>query len=260
VKAFSESAFRHHPFFHQETDMANLRMGYIGKSFSLGILGIVGTLVACGGGGITSTVANTPPSPFVLFASNYIVENGNSPIAKSLEGGNVDEFYGGNFNKGWDGLKGFIPQKQAIAIQQNTSVAATDANSYAGIVIKAPNNSSLNISSSTYLTIQLGNSSPTGGLYAVANSHEKFEIELKKDTLACKTSQQMAARTPEGKESLRTYKIDLSTFQCSGGTMDELKLSIKEVVVLTKGGLDTTASAVANTVTEINVGLIAFGG
>jgi len=240
--------------------MANLRMGYIGKSFSLGILGIVGTLVACGGGGITSTVANTPPSPFVLFASNYVLEaNSNSPIAKSLEGGNVDEFYGGNFNKGWDGLKGFIPQKQSIAIQQNTSVAATDSSSYAGIVVKAPNNSSLNISSSTYLTIQLGNSSPTQGQYPVSNSHEIFEIELKKDSISCRTSQQMAPRTPDGKESLRTYKINLSTFQCAGGTMDELKLSIKEVVVLTKGGLDANASSVANTVTEINVGLIAFG-
>ena len=240
--------------------MANLRMGYIGKSFSMGILGIVGTLVACGGGGITSTVANTQPSPFVLFASNYVVvENSNSPIARSLEGGNVDEFYGGNFNKGWDGLKGLIPQKQSMAIQLNSTVPASDGASYAGIVIKAPNNTSLNISSSTYLAIQLGNSSPTQGQYAVANSHEKYEIELKKDAISCKTSQQMSARTPDGKESLRTYKINLSTFQCTGGTLDELKSSIKEVVVLTKGGLDTTASAVAQTVTEINVGLIAFG-
>lgn len=240
--------------------MANLRMGYIGKSFTTGVLGIVGTLVACGGGGVTSTVASTPPSPFVLFASSYVLEaNSNSPIAKSIEGGDVDEFYSGNFSRGWDGLKTVIPQRQSMGIQVATSAAASAGTSYAGIVIKAPGNASLNASSSTYLVIQLGNSSPTGGQYAVPVSHEVFQVEIGNDTISCTVSQQVAARTSNGAETLRTYKINFSAFQCSGGTMADLKPSIKKAVVLLKGGLDSTASATANTTSEVAVGLIGFG-
>lgn len=79
--------------------MANFRMGYIGKSFTLGILGIVGTLVACGGGGVTSTIASvaTPPSPYILFASSFMGKAGatGEPYVVSGEGGDVFSFAGG---------------------------------------------------------------------------------------------------------------------------------------------------------------------
>jgi len=258
--------------------MVNLRMGYIGKSFSLGILGIVGTLVACGGGGITSTVANTPVSPYVLFASaDYTPVAGsndnNWATAKTLENGFVNAFYpgkvgdvgtwGGNdtvgFDEGWDLPRinsDEMKKRQAVGTLATTT-QAVDSSQYFGIAVKAPANASVNASESGNLVIQMGSS-----IGASTDSHDIWTVEIKNATVSCSKDVDLSAARGSGNwgAELRTYKLALAettgNFTCTGGTLAALKPSIKEVVVKVVGGKDTNAPAA--TTTMIQVGMIGF--
>jgi hypothetical protein len=269
--------------------MANLRMGYIGKSFTLGALGIVGTLVACGGGGVTPTVASTATvSPYVLFASNYQIPTlvtQSSPgwdwrIAETLEGAAVYSFYPSPQNgANWGGADGVgfdesyaattateIRNRQSIGIQASNSTSV-GSSEYFGIAVKAPENGSVNASQSNYLVIQTGNSTPTNN-WGAAISHEMFTVDVSNSTVTCSRDIDLTGtRTDTNnlfRASLRTYKLALTEgaggFTCSGGTLASLKSSIQTVAVKVVGGKDATASTAPATTAQtlIAVGLIAF--
>jgi len=264
VKAFSESAFRHQLFFHQETDMANLRMGYIGKSFSLGILGIVGTLVACGGGGITSTVANTPASPYILFGSSFLGKAGASgePWMVSGEGGDVFTFAGGGFARNW-GLDNDAAriERQAIGQQFEHTTAISDS-AYFGYSFKAPANGTVNASQSGTLVISMGN-----GAAANVNSHNTFVIDIQGGTQDSTTYawtnqcsvDQVLDNATNNSYGLKTYRIPLSSLTCSAGTLTALKADIKQVSVKVVGGKEPTKDAsTTNNSTLMQVSYIGF--
>ena len=245
--------------------MANLRMGYIGKSFSLGILGIVGTLVACGGGGITSTVANTPVSPYILFGSSFLGKTGASgePWMVSGEGGDIFTFAGGGFTRNWgldsDALRN---ERQAVGQQFEHTCAITDA-AYFGYSFKAPANGTVNASQSGMLVISMGN-----GAAANANSHNTFVIDIQGGTQAgaptyawtnqCSVDQVLDNST-NNSYGLKTYRIPLSSLTCSAGTLAALKADIKQVSVKVVGGKEPTKDATtANNSTLMQVSYIGF--
>jgi len=258
--------------------MANFRMGYIGKSFTMGVLGIVGTLVACGGGGVTSSMATATVSPYVLFASQYSMIGGASsePFARSQEGGSVFSFFDsvtGGFRYTW-GLgenAEWLKQRQAYGVQATSTSAVTSAN-YFGLAVKAPANGSVNASNSDTLVVQMGNGSATD---AFPNSHMKFTVTVSGGTQdnsynwsrSCSYDQTLDADSRPGPSptaathpfGLRTYRIPLNSFTCSSGTMADLKADVKEIAVKVIGGKDAAASAVtsANN-TLLQIGMIAF--
>ena len=260
--------------------MANLRMGYIGKSFTTGVLGIVGTLVACGGGGVTSTVASTAPSPYVLFASaDYTPVAGSNAnewaTATTLENGRVFAFYppkigntgewGGNDQVGFDEawadprvVSSVMKQRQSVGTLATTT-QAVDSSQYFGITVRAPANGAVNASESGNLVIQMGSTVTTN-----QDSHDIWTVVVNNATVTCSKDVDMTnARAAQGQAvgaELRTYKLALldtaGNFTCTGGTMAALKPSIKEVTVKVVGGKDTNAPV--NTTTLISVGMIGF--
>lgn len=245
--------------------MANLRMGYIGKSFSMGILGIVGTLVACGGGGITSTVANTPVSPYILFGSSFLGKAGatGEPWMVSGEGGDVFTFAGGGFDRNWgldsDALR---IERQAVG-QQFAHTGAITNTGYFGYSFKAPANGTVNASQSGTLVISMGN----GAAATNANSHNTFVIDIQGGTQDATTYawtnqcsvDQVLDNSTNNAYGMKTYRIALSSLICSAGTLAALKADIKQVSVKVVGGKEPTkdASTSANS-TLMQVGYIGF--
>lgn len=248
--------------------MANLRMGYIGKSFSLGILGIVGTLVACGGGGITSTVASvaTPPSPYILFASSFLGKAGASanPWVVSGEGGDVYSFESAGFAYNW-GLQTDEAriERQAVGNQYAHS-APINSLDYFGFSFKAPANGAVNASESGTLVISMGNGAAGGNI----NSHNTFVIDIQGGTQSPAPSyawtnqcsvDQVLDNSTNNTYGLKTYRIPLSSFTCSAGTLAALKADIKQVSVKVVGGKEPTKdSSTTNNSTLMQVSYIGF--
>lgn len=245
--------------------MANLRMGYIGKSFSMGILGIVGTLVACGGGGITSTVANTPVSPYILFGSSFLGKAGatGEPWMVSGEGGDVFTFANGGFarNYGLD-TNALRIERQAVG-QQFAHAGPITNTGYFGYSFKAPANGTVNASQSGTLVISMGN----GAAATNANSHNTFVIDIQGGTQDATTYawtnqcsvDQVLDNSTNNAYGMKTYRIALSSLTCSAGTLAALKADIKQVSVKVVGGKEPTkdASISANS-TMMQVGYIGF--
>ncbi len=274
--------------------MANFRMGYIGKSFTLGILGIVGTLVACGGGGVTSTIASTTAaaSPYVLFASQYQMKSpgANDTWAASLEGGNVTSFAGAGLSWRWDlgrsdvgGNPDWLKQQQAYGVLFGKNASTSAATGYAGLSIGAPGGtptSSINASASGKLNIQVGNGTPAG---TDANAFMTYTIELAAGTQAGaptyawpKTCSYDLPLTPGSRPNgpndagaialtnpygLQSYTVSLNStnFTCTGGTLAEVLADVRNISVIVKGA-NNSAAATASVDKEvfIKVGHISF--
>jgi hypothetical protein len=245
--------------------MANMKLGYIGKSFAFGALGIIATLVACGGGGTTNVVAQTTAaSPYVLFASSFLGKAGanNEPYVVSGEGGDVFSFSAGGFAYIW-GLQNDTDrtERQAVGNQFNHAAAITSAANF-GFAFKAPENGTINASQSGTLVISMGN----GALAGNANSHTTFVIEVNGGTQnttnytwtnTCSLDKPLDATT--NSYGLKTYRLPLSSFTCSAGTLAALKADIKEVAVKVVGGKEPTKDAsTANNHTLMQVSYIAF--
>jgi hypothetical protein len=270
--------------------MANLRMGYIGKSFSMGILGIVGTLVACGGGGITSTVASSGTvSPYVLFASQYksVTSPGNNLLAQSFEGGSVyagsdgevfkylePNWVNGNNIGGWSDqtlTDDQIRARQAFGVKWVQTAASTTNSSWAYVAVKAPGNGSVDISQSTKIVIQMGNG--TSNQYD-SNAKKVFRVIVDGGVQnsssylydhSCKYDKTLdAAAISDSNQAgsnlygLRTYEIDLADFTCTAGDMTNLKKSLKQVSVNIIGGIDAATDNTTGAYTFVQAGLIAF--
>jgi hypothetical protein len=262
--------------------MAFQRMGYIGKSFTMGALGILGTLVACGGGGITSTIAQAVASPYVLFASGYksLSSAANDLKAQTFEGGYVYAGSGGNFiylgsdqggysNGTWTDNDMMARQAFGISWKQNAATP-TDA-SFAYQAIKAPKNLTVDASQSTKIVIQMGNG--TSNQWD-ANAKKVFRVQLDggiQNTSnwsypqSCSYDKTLApaAISDSGlggsnNYGLRTYEIDLSAFTCSQGDLATLKKDIKQVTVKLVGGIDAATDATSGAYTMMQTGLIAF--
>ena len=260
----------------EEMVMRSFSMGYIGKSFALGGLGILGTLVACGGGGVTSSVAqNAPASPYVLFASQYALLPGavSEPYAQTQEKGNVFGFSSGGFGYQWSvGTNpDYLKQRQAYGLQFGHG-APINASSSFGLAVRAPENGTINASASDYLIIQMGNGSATD---ALPTSHMTFTVSVSGggnqavdytwpatcnfdkvlDADSRPGPSQGAATNPFG---LRTYRLPLSSFTCSSGTLATLKADVREIAVKIVGGKDAAASAVAGNAALLQIGMMAF--
>lgn len=255
------------------------KMGYIGKSFALGSLGILGSIIAaCGGGGITDVGATASSSPFVLFASQYKEVPGaaNELKAQTFEGGYVYANSGGAFKWGqysdgtWSNAN--MMARQAFGIkwwQDGQSLNNTD---FAYQAIKAPRNGSLNVFQSNKLVIQMGNGSMN---QYDANSKKVFRVVIQggeqntsdysyayscyfDKTLdpAAISDSGLAGAHPFG---LRTYEIALADFTCpTANTLPALKVDVKEVVVKLIGGIDSATDGTTGAYTYLQTGLIAF--
>jgi hypothetical protein len=246
--------------------MANMKLGYIGKSFAFGALGIIATLVACGGGGTTNVVAQQTAtvSPYVLFASSFLGKSNASsdPWMVSGEGGDVYTFASNGFQRNW-GLDNDNDRAERQAVgQQFAHAAAVTSADYFGYSFKAPENGTVNASQSGTLVISMGNGALTGN----ANSHTTFVIDVQGGTQnpttynwtnACSVDKALVATG--NSYGLRTYRIPLSSLTCSSGTLAALKTDIKQVSVKVVGGKEATkdASTAANS-TLMQVSYIAF--
>ncbi|MEY2659667.1 MAG: hypothetical protein RLZZ123_839 [Pseudomonadota bacterium] len=246
---------------------------YVAKSFGMGFLGILGTLVACGGGGVTSTVAQSAaPSEQILFAMGFqpTTVSGDSTVKwKSTQGGKVYVNSGGNGTGGagnwayggwgtWNQTD--IDTKGWVGVQFNHPTALNSAD-YIYYKVTAPKEGSVDISATDSLIISLGNEK----IGSEANTPTEVTIFVEGGTLdtntwtyanTCKTTQSLRSTTLQS-----TYVIALSSLTCTSGTLAALKSGVKavEVKVLAGGGNATgDASTTANYVL-IQLGAIAFG-
>ena len=212
-------------------------------------------------------------SGYVLFSSQYELKGASrEPYANSKEDGDVYSFSDGGFGYTW-GLgenADYIIQRQAYGLEFTHS-SAIDASSYFGLSVNAPNNAELNITNSGTLIIQMGNGSNTTEF---PSSHMVFTVDLKGDgdSNLCSYDQTLIADSrPLNNEGatnatwgnpygMQTYRIPLSSFACSSGSMAALKADLEAVVVKVVGGKDATASAYGSTnKTLLQFGYIAFG-
>lgn len=241
------------------------RMGYIGKSFTMGALGILGTLVACGGGGVTNTVAASVASPYVLMASSYTPHASASGDLKwsTAEGGDVYMGSGGNFVYGNYGIftQTDIDYHQSVGIQFNHT-AALGSNDYIYTKVQTPENASLDVSQSGKLMIQMGNGVDSA---VQTNTPTVFTVEIDGGAYnsstysyanSCTTN--VTLNTTATANNLRVYTIPLTSFGSCTGTLAALKSDLKAVVVKVLPTNDTNASSTTNNYVLPKVGLVAF--
>lgn len=257
--------------------MANLRMGYIGKSFSLGILGIVGTLVACGGGGITSTVASVAtPNEHVLFAMGYSVlpYNSSDPDLKysTKQGGKVHIGSGGGWSYGGFGIfqqtnNDWANGQGAVDFFGGGGVlfkhdAPLTSDSYIYYKITPRSTGSVDISATDNLLISLGNDK----IGSAANTHKEVTVFLEGGTASGSNysnscNSRVSLRDNDNNNKITTYTVSLENFTCTSGTLASLKAGLNQVVVKVLMGNNNTTSDLASgssTETLITLGAIAF--
>lgn len=263
-------------------------MGYIGKSFALGSLGILGSIIAaCGGGGVTDVVAaDSTPSPYVLFASAFKQNpNGNPdsgvPHVQTLEGGLVYEFSDPvltaddtGFELNW-GTSRFwsdtvVPQdlinmRQAYSLQASHigGVALSGQNTYFGAAIQAPAGGSVNISASENLVIQLGDElldNPDFGGGSI-----KFTVTLSgggdqkgAPTYAWPQScnADVTVLNSDAQFNIGTYIVPLSSFaDCD---LTALKVDLREVAVKLVEGKNPDLDSKGTFTSGLHIRTVAF--
>ncbi len=255
--------------------MANFRMGYIGKSFTMGLLGIVGTLVACGGGGVTSSIASvSAPPDSVVFAMGftrrtvtepdleYLTEQGGKIYIGTRSGGNwAWGGYGIYENAGadctWGGCGG-INQFGGVGINFKHDAALNSQDYIYYRVTARSSGGTVNISATDNMLLSIGNDKNG------TNTHKELTVVLEGGTQtgnawsnSCKTTLQLGAY-----QSISTYKIPLATgWTCDSGSMSTLKSTLSQVVIkVLPGGNNTSNDAASGAATEtfIKLGAIAF--
>ena len=183
-------------------------------------------------------------------------------------------FSGGGFAYQW-GLgenADYMKQRQAYGLQFGHSAAITDT-SYFGLAVRAPENGTVNASNSEYLVIQMGNGSSTD---AFPNTHMKFTVAIsgggaqasnyswpavcEYDKTLDATSRIGPGQHPSANTfGLRTYRLALSAFTCTSGSLATLKADVREIAVKVVGGKDATASATLNNSALLQVGYMSGG-
>lgn len=255
--------------------MRNFTKGYIGKSLTMGFLGILGTLVACGGAGITGAGASTP-SDHVLFTMglNALAYNNSDPDLKysTQQGGKVWIGSSGGWSyanfgifeqssNNWAGGAGAIDFFGGGGVLFSHAAALTSGSQiYYRITPRA--SGAVDVSGTDNLLISLGNDK-----IGLANTHNQVTVFLEGGTLSgtsysnsCKTS--IDLRTADTNKNITTYTVPLSSFStCDSGTLTSLKTAVNQVVikVLTGNGNATSDAASGGTTeTLIKLGQIAF--
>ena len=262
--------------------MRQLKLGYIGKSFALGGLGVLGTIIAaCGGGGESATAAAGTVSKYVLFASSYTFNTNVAPSdpAKwtSLEGGtaSMGAKDGGNFIYGDYGIfdNAAINYNQGVGIQFRHA-AALNATDFLYLQVKSPANAALDVSLSSNLVIQMGNgvnvneNANTAQVFSVFVEGGDYNATAYTYAYSCQKDVTIPAANfqPNGNPlGMSTYKIALADFTCTGGAtsaaaLTSLKSTVKAVTVKVLGGKDLTARETSTTGNYVlpKVGFIAF--
>lgn len=214
-------------------------------------------------------------SPYVLFASQYENTPDNASLqARTLEGGSVAAFSSGNFLHAWEVASSAEKQaRQSYGVQYYHDNTTLDNSSRFGMAIQGPDNSSVDVSASEKLLIQMGNGTDNASF---PNAHSIFTVELSgsyssSNTCSVDVNLDNTSRPQKdqnnnyyGGYGLRTYSIDLSTFSCSSGTLSNLKKEVQEVQVQVIGGREASADQSDNSSgsalnhTLLSVGFIGF--
>lgn len=245
------------------------------KTIAAGIAaaGIVG-LSACGGGGTTTPTpgggggAGATVSPYSLFASTYVAyaAQTNGAFLHSIQGGDVYTGFGGNIGYGFysspqpDMNRTGFYNLQFLA----GATAPTTAGDFAFIALLAPANGTFDISTSTTLVIQMGNT----GNPDTANNAKVFTVALNNGVGATAPTNECAADVTlrsvgrnQGNSALgvSTYAIPLSSFICSKGTLASLQSGgITTVAVKVLG--DKNQALTASEFNTLAVGMVGFSG
>jgi hypothetical protein len=256
--------------------MKQFKLGYIGKSFALGAVGVIGTIIAaCGGGGVTATAQSSSgtASPYVSFATSYAPLSGASGDDKwaSNEGGTVSMGSGGAFVYGNYGIftATDITYHQSVGIQFQHSAPVTSGADYIYLQVKAPANGSLDISQSGNLVIQMGNGVDVS---AQTNTARVFSVFVEGGAYnsgnytyanSCSFDQTLPDSNfqPSGNPlGLATYKISLSSLTCNAGSLTALKTGVKAITIKVLGDKDnsTRRASTSNNLVLPKVGFISF--
>lgn len=246
------------------------KLGYIGKSFATGTVGIIASIVAaCGGGGVTGVIAsNTVPTENVLFAMAYQPTTSSDSTLKwkTAQGGNVYVGTGGDSGGNWSygdwgtWLQADIDAKGWVGVQFK-HLNALNSNDYMYYKVTGPQEGSVDISATDSLIISMTNekygsqaNTPMevnifvkGGVYD-ANSYSYANT--------CKITQTLRNTTLAS-----TYVIPLANMSCPSGTLSDLKAGVKavEIQVLPGGGNAGTDGSTTDNYTLIGLGSVAFG-
>ena len=215
----------------------------------------------------------------ILASQMEAVGNSN---ARTYEGGNVNVFANGNFNEGrlhWDFGSNIaeqnnnIQQRQSYGAQRANNGLA-DADDNFGMVISAPSNGSMNISSATHIVLQTGNGRPESGPFSSAISHMVYTVDLiatvGQRTVTCSADLALGAddralgSTGVNPYAIHTFRIAITDFadECRDGGLSEILPQLNQVAVKVVGGKDPVASADQgssdNSAVLLQVGWIGF--
>lgn len=265
--------------------MQQFKLGYIGKSFALGAVGVIGTIIAaCGGGGVTATAQSSSgtsgtsgtsatASPYVSFATSYTWNQGSGDDKwLTLEGGTASMGSGGNFTYGGYAIDSDdkIKYHQSVGLQFNHP-AALGSTDYIYLQVKAPANGSLDISKSGNLIIQMGNGvdvntqTNTARVFSVFVEGGDYDSKFYTYKNSCSFDQTLpdAAFVPNATGNpvgLATYKISLASLTCGSGTLTDLKTGVKAITIKVLGNKDSTARQASTTNNFVlpKVGFISF--
>ena len=219
-----------------------------------------------------------------IFATQYkkqTVAEANSTGAWviSREGGHLFSFNSNSFIKTYElETDDLINQRQAYGKQYAHNQPIASNSDYFGFALKAPKNGCVNISNMDSLVLQFGNGTDTIGQYARSNSHLTFTVELNGGyqpgisygdynwTYKCsldKTLSESSRPQQSGAHEygLRTYEMNLDDFNCSSGSLSELKTDLEEIVIKVEGGKDSIKdSSSSNNDTMLILGFVGFSG
>ena len=228
------------------------KMGYIGKSFAFGAVGILGSIIAaCGGGGVTDVVAQSAtPAEYITFAMGYAPTADQSTDLKwqTLQGGEV---YMGSAGYAYGGYGIFdqaaIDYHQSVGIQfhHDAALATTD---YIYTKVQAPANGSVDASATTKMLIQMGNDkigtqANTATTFTVSIEGGAYDATTYSYANSCKTN--VALNTTTNLNMLKIYQLTLADMQCDSGTVDGAKADLQAVTVKVLAS-ENAASAATN--------------
>jgi hypothetical protein len=226
------------------------KIGYIGKSFAMGSVGILASVIAaCGGGGVTDVVASSAtPSAFVAFAMGYEPHPSTQGDLKwqTLQGGDVymgsAGYAYGNFGI-WDAAA--ISYHQSVGIQffHSAPLATTD---YIYTKIQAPEDGSVDASATSTMLIQMGNDkiggeANTATVFTVSIEGGDYDTTTYSYANSCKTNVTLD-QTPNP-NMLHTYSLLLASLTCDSGTVDAAKSDLRAVTVKVLASENATSAA-----------------
>jgi hypothetical protein len=237
------------------------------KTIAAGIAaaGIMG-LSACGGGGTTTPGggggAGVTVSPYSLFASTPIAyaAQTNGAFLHSIQNGDIYAGFGGNLIYGdYSSPQADMNRTGFYNLQSRaTAVAPNTAADFSFIAFLAPGNGTFDISTSTTLLIQMGNTQPSNAkVFTVDLNNTKGTTAATNDCEADVTLRSTGNNVGNSALGVSTYAIPLSSFTCSKGTLAALQSGgITTVAVKVVGDKNKTiAPGEFNT---IAVGMVGF--